>query len=255
MQLTTVDYNGYPITFREDGWFNATAAALRFSKRPTQWLRMRETAEYLSALADSKGNCDFLEQFSKIKDLDGESSKSQNQLLVLVKKTGYVITKSGSPESGGGTWLHPKLAVRFAQWLDVRFAIWCDEQIDTLIRNRNEWFKQRHASASSSKLLHAMVKETRESAGKEVHTHHFSNEHRMINWLLAGKFTGLNREGMAGWQLDFLAHFELRNAILLARDIEYEKRKDQLHEEAKIWILENAQRIASSNDPFQRLKA
>ncbi len=25
--------------------------------------------------------------------------------------------------------MHPKLAIRFAQWLDVDFAVWCDEQI------------------------------------------------------------------------------------------------------------------------------
>jgi hypothetical protein len=35
---------------------------------------------------------------------------------------------------GGGTWMHPKLAVRFAQWLDVDFAVWCDEQIDHILR-------------------------------------------------------------------------------------------------------------------------
>jgi hypothetical protein len=31
--------------------------------------------------------------------------------------------------------MHPKLAVRFAQWLNVDFAVWCDEQIDAIIRN------------------------------------------------------------------------------------------------------------------------
>lgn len=30
--------------------------------------------------------------------------------------------------------MHPKLAVRFARWLDIDFEIWCDEQIDVLIR-------------------------------------------------------------------------------------------------------------------------
>lgn len=29
----------------------------------------------------------------------------------------------------GGTLLHPKLAVFFARWLDVRFAVWCDLMI------------------------------------------------------------------------------------------------------------------------------
>jgi len=30
----------------------------------------------------------------------------------------------------GGTFCHPKLAVFFARWLDVRFAVWCDLMIE-----------------------------------------------------------------------------------------------------------------------------
>jgi hypothetical protein len=29
---------------------------------------------------------------------------------------------------------HPKLAVVFARWLDVQFSVWCDLQIDKLLR-------------------------------------------------------------------------------------------------------------------------
>ncbi|OAM32416.1 hypothetical protein A7P96_02000 [Eikenella sp. NML03-A-027] len=32
-----------------------------------------------------------------------------------------------------GTWLHPKLAVHFARWLDPKFAVWCDEQIEQIL--------------------------------------------------------------------------------------------------------------------------
>ncbi|SDG85201.1 KilA-N domain-containing protein [Pseudomonas flavescens] len=59
----------------------------------------------------------------------GKEAKALN--LKLVKSTGLVITKSGR---GGGTWLHPKLAVAFARWLDVRFAVWSDLHIDALLR-------------------------------------------------------------------------------------------------------------------------
>ncbi|MEY4768064.1 MAG: hypothetical protein RL637_703 [Pseudomonadota bacterium] len=40
------------------------------------------------------------------------------------------IIKKGSPENGGGTWFHPKLAIPFARWLEARFAIWCNFQIE-----------------------------------------------------------------------------------------------------------------------------
>lgn len=41
---------------------------------------------------------------------------------------------SGAPETGGGTWLHPKLGIAFARWLDPFFALWCDEQIESILR-------------------------------------------------------------------------------------------------------------------------
>lgn len=33
-----------------------------------------------------------------------------------------------------GTWGHPKLAVFFARWLDVRFAVHCDLMIDEILK-------------------------------------------------------------------------------------------------------------------------
>ena len=67
--------------------------------------------------------------------LDGSKAASRVKLLRMAKKTGYIFTKAGAPETGGGTWLHPKLAIHFARWLDLHFAVWCDEQIDAIIRN------------------------------------------------------------------------------------------------------------------------
>lgn len=101
------DFQGDLYSFREDGWFNATEAAARFNKRPADWTRLPETQEYIKAL------CDHL--------------RSERISLLSVKK--------GGRGRRDATWMHPKLAVRFAQWLDIRFAIWCDEQIDAIIRN------------------------------------------------------------------------------------------------------------------------
>lgn len=132
--VVNADYNGITVTFTNDGWFNATHAAAMFEKDPTAWLRQRDAVEYIAASAKRNGNYGFLTELNEIKGLKGETSASRSRLLNLVKKTGFVRTKAGAPETGGGTWLHPKLAVRFAQWLDIDFAIWCDEQIDKIIR-------------------------------------------------------------------------------------------------------------------------
>lgn len=107
--LVFADYQGLEVSFTPDGWFNATAAASKFGKKPNEWLRLPETKRYMRALARK-----------------AEAGKSH---------FGY-RTERGGRMGGGVTWLHPKLAVRFAQWLDVDFAVWCDEQIDALLHGR-----------------------------------------------------------------------------------------------------------------------
>ncbi|MBP76691.1 MAG: hypothetical protein CMK85_09875 [Pseudomonadales bacterium] len=37
-----------------------------------------------------------------------------------------------------GTWGHPKLAVFFARWLDVKFAVFCDMVIDDILNKKAE---------------------------------------------------------------------------------------------------------------------
>ncbi|MFO3675804.1 KilA-N domain-containing protein [Pseudomonas protegens] len=98
------NYEGQAIRFNSDGWINATDVAKRFDKRPGDWLKQDETKQYLGVLADAL-NC------------DPES---------------LLETRRGRYHSG--TWLHPKLAVVFARWLDVKFAVWCDLHIDALLR-------------------------------------------------------------------------------------------------------------------------
>lgn len=45
------------------------------------------------------------------------------------------LLKTRRGRYNSGTWMHPKLAVAFARWLSVRFGVWCDTQIDSIIRN------------------------------------------------------------------------------------------------------------------------
>lgn len=102
--LINAEYQGVTYTFRGDGWFDATLVAKRYGKLPNEWLRLDETSAYIEAL-------------------NTMSNAGQNRI--------WHKTKRGA---SGGTWLHPKLAVRFAQWLDINFAVWCDMQIDEILR-------------------------------------------------------------------------------------------------------------------------
>lgn len=97
-------YQGHAVRFNSDGWINATDVAKRFGKRPVDWLKQDETKQYISVLAEAL-NC------------DPES---------------LLETRRGRYQSG--TWLHPKLGVTFARWLDLKFAVWADLHIDALLR-------------------------------------------------------------------------------------------------------------------------
>lgn len=99
-------YQGEPVRFNSEGWINATDVAKRFGKRPVDWLKQAETKEYINALADAL-TCDA---------------------------GSLVETSKARADRGGGTWFHPKLAVAFARWLDLKFAVWCDLHIDALLR-------------------------------------------------------------------------------------------------------------------------
>ena len=105
------NFQGQPHSFNAEGWFNATEAAKRFGKRPVDWLRQEETHDYIAAMAEALG---------------------------LGSKVGlahFGLVRAARGGVSPGTWIHPKLAVRFAQWLNVRFSVWCDLQIDAIVRN------------------------------------------------------------------------------------------------------------------------
>lgn len=209
--IVVLDYQGHSVSYQGDGWFNATQAATKFGKLPNEWLRLPSTVSYLNA---------FRRKYGKIP---------------------HLRIKRGT---AGGTWLHPKLAVAFSRWLDDDFAVWCDDQIDSLIRGNQNWHAKRHAIASSSKVMSGMLDSVRQQCGKETGAHHHMCEHKLINSLLTGEYKGLDRECLAAQQLDFLAHFEVRNSILIGLNLPYEKRKETLLNEVVVW----KRQLQSSND-------
>jgi len=250
--IITRTYQDHAISYDASGWFNATQAAAKFGKESTAWIRQSDTIEYISALCQRQGNSGFVTEFNKIKDLDSKSSKARSALLRLAKDSGLVKTKAGSPENGGGTWLHPKLAILFARWLDVDFAVWCDEQIDGIVRGKDDWRKLRHAAASSNIVLNGIIQETRAEAGKDTAAHHYSNEARLVNWVAFGEFAGVERDGLSREQLDLLAHLETRNGVMIGRGLSYDERKARLPEIAEAW---QERRIAKMAAKLERSAA
>ncbi|MEE9944088.1 MAG: KilA-N domain-containing protein [Pseudomonas asiatica] len=103
-------YEGQAVRFNSEGWVNATDVAKRFGKRPVDWLKQEDTKLYMQVMADALG-------------LDTKVTQGH---------FGLVRTARGGKSPG--TWLHPKLAVVFARWLDMKFSVWCDLHIDALLR-------------------------------------------------------------------------------------------------------------------------
>ncbi|MDK4613212.1 KilA-N domain-containing protein [Kingella kingae] len=108
MNIQSFNYDNISVAFRNDGYLHATQIAKHFGKLPKDYLKTEQTQEYIAALAD---NC--------------------VRRKILTDKNQLVIIKQGGIEQG--TWLHPKLAIHFARWLDPKFAVWCDEQIEQII--------------------------------------------------------------------------------------------------------------------------
>jgi hypothetical protein len=193
-------------SFNEAGWFNATSAAAKFDKRPNDWLALDSTKEYIAVL------CDIL--------------KCEESSLYTTRRGGNT-RKTGN----GGTWMHPKLGVAFARWLDVRFAVWCDTQIETIIHgdaNAQDWTRLRHEAASSYKVMSDVLLERRTEDGKETKPYHYANEAKLVNWAMTGEFRPVDRSALSGPDLDLLAKLEARNAVLIAKGANRDLRKDLL---------------------------
>ncbi|QEL56603.1 KilA-N domain-containing protein [Chromobacterium paludis] len=228
-KLIQADFNGQAMQFTADGWFCATTAAARYGKRPNDWLSLPETGKYLEALTRKYGEIPFFKT-----------------------KRGGDTGKSGNAQ---GTWLHPKLAVRFAQWLDMDFAVWCDEQIDALIRGQSgpdEWAMARIEAGSRYRGMCDMLHLSRLAQGKETKRYHYSNEALLINQILTGKRIKRDRNSLSKIELRLLDLMETENTRLIALQVPSDERKIKL----TAFYHQQRQRLAiPANDVAGRISA
>lgn len=211
---------GFEVDLTQDGWFNATKAAEQFGKRPVDWMALPDTKEYLAALAETL-NC---------------------EISSLLK------TKRG--RFGSGTWYHPKLAIAFARWLNKRFGVWCDLQIDALIKGTHAIYDKRRArdeAASSYKVMSSILQIKRQHEGKESKPCHFMNEAKLVNWVHSGEFASLNREIMTADELKLLAKLEEQNTIFIGLGMDYETRKMALYGFAQMYRNKVTTKLKAAN--------
>ncbi|SEJ57207.1 KilA-N domain-containing protein [Azotobacter beijerinckii] len=204
-RIIPFDYEGQPVRFNGEGWLHATEIAERFGKRLDHWLDNAETLDYIRAL-------------DELQHPDAGPSTISNP-----RKSGYLNTRRGN---NGGTWLHPKLAVAFARWLDARFAVWCDMKIDSLLRGDSKpWATARREASIGYRGMSDAVMLNCEASGKTAKPHQFQNEAKLVNWVITGNFSGRDRNQLSAGELEFVTLVEQRNSLLIAQGMPYDERK------------------------------
>ena len=214
MSILKLDYQGLSVHADREAWFNATEIAAMFGRRPIDWLRLPETERYIQALCKREAE---------------KQGKSE------VRKSHFVKTKKGgdlSQPGAQGTWLHPKLAVAFARWCDIDFALWCDEQIEALISSGREWGRARAQSSIGYQVMSEILQSKRQAEGKATLPHHYGNEALLCNAALTGQFKPLERDRLDKAGLSLLTRLEARNAALIGSGMGYRERKAALFDMA-----------------------
>lgn len=104
-QIQIFHFNESPISFQKGNsvMVNATEMAKSFGKTPKDWLRTKQSEEFITSLSVVRQIC----------------------LTELVQ-----VNQGGNEQ---GTWMHEDVAMEFARWLSPTFAIWCNDKIKELL--------------------------------------------------------------------------------------------------------------------------
>ena len=163
-----------------------------------------------------------------------------------------VMTARG--KTGGGTWIHPRLVVHAARYLDVSFAVWCDQLIFDILSGKHPWVKARADAAQNYVHLSKYLKASRERVGKETTKIHYIREARLCNFVFSGQFEPINRELLSKAELKNLGEIEFQASMLVMQSLPYQDRKKLLVQAcSKLGILspiaaERSQEFLSCED-------
>ncbi len=99
------------------------------------------------------------------------------------------------------------------------------------------WGDTRKQAAASYRFMSQALEMVRADDGKNTGIYHYANEAKLLNWVLTGKFLGMDRANLPQAELALLEALEVRNAMLLARGASYIERKQALPEYAEQWRM------------------
>jgi hypothetical protein len=132
--ILTYNYQGKIDIFflkSDELYLNATETARKFGKDVREWKRAKQTTDYIEALAD-------------VENLHIEK-------LIIIRK-------GGNNKNSQGTWIHKKLIISFARWLDVKFAVWCDLTIEEILKTGSYSLQKEEKSEYDFEEIQKVVK-------------------------------------------------------------------------------------------------
>jgi len=214
----------------------------------SDWLRARNTVEYLGTW-ESVHNPDFnYDEFAIIKSKTGLSSYrlSVKEWIVKTNAIGLKVTVGKS----GGTYLHPDIAFEFGMWISPQFKVYLVKEFQRLKREENDHLKlewnlqgilakishQIHTDIAEENLI---PKEITKQQAKLV----YDNEADLLNVALFGitaKKCRNNNADKSGdirdcatlEQLVVLSNLESLNALLIGQNMPRNERLIQLNKTA-----------------------
>ena len=193
--LVVRTWNDAPICRRDsDGYADATAMCHANGKRWNHYQDNERTSDYIQALSDSLG----------------------------IPADQLVITTTTGPNHLRGTWIHPRLAVDLARWLNPAFAVWMDgwflEQLEQAQRPPSPALLYSHAAEAHALPARRLKRSIHRNIGSLEEL--WPSERtlvREINWLRSHNHRC--RTGDLEHQLsDLWARGTVRNAITRLRD-------------------------------------
>lgn len=126
------EYKGTEVSFDfGDGqkMINATEMAKSFGKLPADFIRLKQTQDFIGVLESRYGNSH--NGSSHIPDSDTRNTPA-DEYYGNSHITSVFFTRPGNSELSG-TWMHEKLALKFAAWLSPEFEFWVYDRIQELL--------------------------------------------------------------------------------------------------------------------------
>jgi KilA domain-containing protein len=125
--IKALQKDGITVEVREaDGYINSTKMAKAGGKEWSDWYRLANTKLFLAELKDSLQNNRGINR--------GPGEEPGEEQLVVSVTTGPILSR--------GTWVHHRVAIKFATWISAKFAVAVTELVSMYLQSARPFIEQ-----------------------------------------------------------------------------------------------------------------